>query len=83
MNEAVRIAGLVLAPFLAIGALFYFTRRMKPKRQIYVFVPAIIVGNVWLGFANGWQRSDFVQLGCFLGLCLVMFLDSRTRAQKS
>ena len=62
MNESIKIAALVLTPYLVLGALFYFTRR-DPKRQFYVLVPILVAVNLWLGFSNDWRISDFFGLG--------------------
>jgi hypothetical protein len=77
MNDGIKIALIVLTPFLVGGALLYFTRRNR-RRQLYLLLPILLVANVWLGFAHGWRRLDLFQLGFFLLWAVVAcFLLSR------
>ena len=65
MSEGIKIAAIVMTPYLVGGALLYFTRR-DPKRRFYVLMPMILAVTLWLGFSHGWRTSDFVQLGILL-----------------
>jgi len=82
MNDGIKIALIVLTPFLVGGALLYFMRRNE-KRRFYVLLPILLIGNLWLGFAHGWRTLDYLQLGFFLLWAVAgCFFISRTPAQK-
>jgi hypothetical protein len=70
MNETVKIAAIVLTPFLVGGAFLYFARRNR-KLQFYVLMPILLALTLRAGFTNDWRTRDCIDLG--LVFCLVIF----------
>ena len=82
MTESIKIAMIVLPPFLIGGGLVYLTWR-NPKRQLFILIPILVCVNVWFGFSDGWKTADFVQLGLILFSGIVgSFMVFRTPAKK-
>jgi CHASE2 domain-containing sensor protein len=65
MNESIKIAMIVLTPFLIGGTLVFLTWRNE-RRQLSILVPILIAVDIWVGFSHGWKTADFVQLGIIL-----------------
>jgi hypothetical protein len=82
MTESIKIAMIVLPPFLIGGGLIFLTWRNQ-KRQLFILIPILVCVDVWLGFSHGWKTADFVQLGIILLSGIVgSFMVFQTPAKK-
>jgi hypothetical protein len=67
MNDFVRIALIVVLPFLVVGGgAFLLAQFLRPKAQLLLWMPIIIAVDIWLGFEDGWKSVDFILLGAIL-----------------